>query len=189
GFANISFEKNGERIAFDICPVNFILNSLAKKEGHPYDNNGELGKTGKTDSKLLNQLNRLPFYSQKPPKSLGKEWMDHHFFPLIENSPVSIPDKLRTVYEHIGVQIGKTIPDNMKVLVTGGGAFNTFLIEQLKTHSTAEIIIPEKQIIDFKEALIFAFLGLLRYLGENNCLASVTGAKKDSSSGLVFPGV
>jgi anhydro-N-acetylmuramic acid kinase len=186
GFANISFEKSGERMAFDICPVNFILNYLAKKAGLPYDKNGELGKTGKTDSKLFHQLNQLPFYGQTPPKSLGKEWMDHKFFPLVENSPISIPDKLRTVYEHIGVQIGKTIPENGKALVTGGGAFNTFLIEQLTTHSSAEIIIPGKQIIDYKEALIFAFLGLLRFMGEVNCYATVTGAKRDSSSGMIY---
>lgn len=189
GFANISFEKNNTRLAFDICPVNFVLNFLAQKEGLPFDKNGNLGKKGSVDEKLLEQLNNISFYKQAPPKSLGKEWMDHNFFPLIENLPVSIPDKLRTVYQHIAVQIGKTIPKNGKVLVTGGGAFNTFLIEQIKMHSSAEIIIPEKQIIDYKEALVFAFLGLLRYLGEVNCYASVTGAKKDSSLGVVFPGV
>ncbi|SHJ71968.1 anhydro-N-acetylmuramic acid kinase [Tangfeifania diversioriginum] len=187
GFANISFEQNGKRIAFDICPANFILNDLVRKLGKPYDENGELGRQGTIDNQLLEKLNQLEFYAQNPPKSLGKEWMDSYFSPVTEESNLSVQDKLRTAYEHIAIQIAKATPATGKVLVTGGGAFNTFLIEQLKTHSSAEIIIPEKQIIDYKEALVFAFLGLLRHLGEVNCYASVTGASRDSSSGVIFP--
>jgi anhydro-N-acetylmuramic acid kinase len=189
GFANISFEKNGKRIAFDICPVNFILNDLARKLGKPYDENGELGRQGTIDNQLLEKLNRLDFYAQNPPKSLGKEWMDNHFFPDIKKSNLSVQDKLRTAYEHIAIQIAKATPATGKMLVTGGGAFNSLLIDRIKKHSKSEIVVPEKIIVDYKEALIFAFLGLLRFLGENNCLASVTGAKRDSSSGLIFPGV
>lgn len=189
GFANISYEKNDSRLAFDICPVNFVLNFLARKEGLQYDKNGELGKAGNVNEKLLNQLNGLPFYKQNPPKSLGKEWMDNQFFPVIEASNLSVQDKLRTAYEHIASQIASTAPGNGKMLVTGGGAFNTFLIEQIKKHSKAEIVIPEKMIVDYKEALIFAFLGLLRMLGKTNCYSSVTGAKKDSSSGVIFTGI
>ena len=188
GFANISFEQSGKRIAFDICPVNFILNDLARKLGKPFDENGELGRQGTIDNQLLEKLNQLEFYAQNPPKSLGKEWMDNYFSPVTEESNLSVQDKLRTAYEHIAVQIANASPENGKILVTGGGAFNTFLIEQIKMHSSAEIIIPGKQIIDFKEALVFAFLGLLRHLGEVNCYASVTGASRDSSSGVIFPG-
>ncbi|HKL32856.1 MAG TPA: anhydro-N-acetylmuramic acid kinase [Tangfeifania sp.] len=189
GFANISFEKEGKRVAFDICPVNFILNYLALQEGLPFDKDGELSKKGNVNKQLLNQLNNLPFYKQKPPKSLGKEWMDTQFFPVIKESGLSVQDKLRTAYEHIAIQIAHSTPEGGKMLVTGGGAFNTFLIDRIKKHSPAEIFIPEKMIVDYKEALIFAFLGLLRQMGEINCYASVTGAIRDSSSGVVFPGV
>jgi anhydro-N-acetylmuramic acid kinase len=186
GFANISFEKNNARLAFDICPVNFVLNFLAQKEGLPYDKNGELGRKGKLDKELLSKLNNLSFYKQKSPKSLGKEWMNKHFFPIVEASNHSVRDKLRTAYEHIAIQISDASPGNGKMLVTGGGAFNTFLIDRIKKHSQAEVVIPEKIIVDYKEALIFAFLGILRHLGEINCYASVTGAKQDSSLGVIF---
>ena len=189
GFANISFEKNGTRVAFDICPVNFVLNDLARKLGKPFDQNGELGKKGSVDKKLLGQLNNLSFYKNNPPKSLGKEWMDSQFLPVIEASDLSVQDKLRTIYEHIALQISKAAPANGKILITGGGAFNTLLIQLIKKHSQAEVVIPEKIIVDYKEALIFAFLGLLKIGDKTNCLASVTGAKRDSSSGVVFPGV
>jgi len=189
GFANISFEKKGKRVAFDICPVNFILNFLAQKEGLAFDKNGELGQKGNTDKVLLTQLNNLSFYKQNSPKSLGKEWMDSRFFPVIEESYLSVQDKLRTAYEHIAIQIAKSTPEGGKMLVTGGGAFNTLLIELLKKHSQSKVVIPIKTIIDYKEALIFAFLGLLKMRGETNCYSSVTGAKTDSSSGVIFTGI
>ncbi len=188
GFANISFEKNGKRIAFDICPVNFILNDLSRKLGKPFDENGELGRQGAIDNQLLEKLNKLKFYSQSTPKSLGKEWMDRHFFPIIEASNLTVQDKLRTVYEHIALQIAKVAPAGGKMLVTGGGVFNSFLMERFKQHLKCEIVIPSSEIINYKEALVFAFLGLLRYMGEVNCYASVTGAKRDSSAGVIFPG-
>jgi anhydro-N-acetylmuramic acid kinase len=186
GFANISFEQNGKRIAFDICPVNFILNDLARKMGKPFDENGELGRKGAIDYPLLKKLNRLDFYKQSPPKSLGKEWMDSHFFPVTEASNLSVQDKLRTAYEHIAIQIAKATPATGIILVTGGGAFNTFLLEMFREYLKCEIVIPSSEIINYKEALVFAFLGLLRYLGEVNCYASVTGARRDSSSGVIF---
>lgn len=188
GFANISFEQNGKRIAFDICPVNFILNDLARQLEKPFDENGELGREGTIDKHLLEKLNQLEFYAQSPPKSLGKEWMDRHFFPVTEPSNISIQDKLRTAYEHIAIQIANATPGNGKMLVTGGGAFNSFLMERFRQHLKCEIVVPSAEIINYKEALVFAFLGLLRYLGEVNCYASVTGARRDCSAGMIFPG-
>ncbi len=186
GFANISFDQYGKRIAFDICPVNFILNDLAQKSGWPYDAGGELGRAGKVNKKLLEQLNQLAFYRQPPPKSLGREWMDDHFMPIMAASGISLNDQLRTAYEHIAMQISDASPGTGKMLVTGGGAFNTFLIERLKYHLKSEIVIPHAEIIQFKEAIVFAFLGLLRFLGDINCYASVTGARRDSSVGVIF---
>lgn len=186
GFANISFEENEKRIAFDICPVNFVLNHFAEKKGLKYDKNGELGRKGKVETDLLEKLNQIDFYQKQPPKSLGREWVEQVFMPIINNSEISDTDKLRTVYEHVAQQITNVISDKGKMLVTGGGAFNTFLIELLKNHTNAEFVIPSNEIVNFKEALIFAFLGVLKINGQNNCLSSVTGAKHDHSSGVII---
>ncbi len=186
GFANISFEQNNKRTAFDICPANFILNDLAQQCGHPYDAGGELGRKGQVSKELLEQLNELAFYRQPPPKSLGREWMNECFLPLMAASEIPLNDKLCTAYEHIALQIANATPVKGRMLVTGGGAFNTFLIERLRHYLECEIVIPNDEIVKFKEALVFAFLGLLRLLGEINCFASVTGARKDSSTGVVF---
>jgi anhydro-N-acetylmuramic acid kinase len=145
-----------------------------------------MGKLGEINNGLLNQLNQLDYYQQSPPKSLGREWMEEIFFPVLEKHNISDFDKMRTLYEDIAIQISKLNSKNGKLLITGGGAFNTFLIERIKHHSTLEVIIPEPDIINFKEALVFAFLGVLRIQNKTNCYASVTGAIKDSSCGIVF---
>lgn len=186
GFANVSYEQNKKRIAFDICPVNFVLNNLALKLGKLFDENGNLGRTGKIDENLLKKLNNLEFYKQQPPKSLGREWMDKCFFPILNESETPVTDKLRTIYEHIAIQIAGSVPSSGKMLITGGGAFNSFLTELIDRYAKCKIVIPSPEIIDYKEALIFAFLGLLRLSGEINCYASVTGAEHDSSTGVVY---
>jgi anhydro-N-acetylmuramic acid kinase len=186
GFANISFEKNGKRIAFDICPVNIVLNSFAAKQGFEYDKGGELGRKGKVNAELLKKLNELDFYLKQPPKSLGREWVEQVFIPILNNAEISDNDKLRTIYEHIAYQITQIAAGSGKILVTGGGTFNNFLIELLSNKTSIEFVIPTKEIVDFKEALIFAFLGVLKISGQNNCLSSVTGAKCDSSTGIMY---
>jgi anhydro-N-acetylmuramic acid kinase len=193
GFANISFEKNGKRIAFDICPVNIVLNHFAEKQGFYFDKNGEMGRKGKVNSELLKKLNQLDFYRAEPPKSLGREWVEKVFMPVLSDFEITEEDKLRTVYEHIAQQIAGKIgggegTDNGggKMLVTGGGAFNAFLIELISGKTQVELVIPANEIVNFKEALIFAFLGMLKIRGEINCLASVTGAKCDSSVGIIY---
>ncbi len=186
GFANISFEKNCQRAAFDICPVNIALNHYAQKLGKPFDRNGAAGQTGTINKKLFEQLNKIEFYTTAPPKSLGREWVETIFFKVLEDSDETITNVLRTLYEHIAFQIAKVIGPGGKVLVTGGGAHNQFLIERLMEYCRAEIIIPEITVVDFKEALIFAFLGLLRSQDKINCLSSATGARKDSSGGTVY---
>jgi len=189
GFANISFSEKGSRKAYDICSVNLILNYLAAKYCNtPYDKNGSIGRSGKVNHALLDQLNKLGYFEQKPPKSLSREWVVKNMLPLIESQELTIPDKLRTVYENIAVQLTKVInatPGN-NILVTGGGAYNIFLVELIKEKTRMNIIVPDKMVIDFKEALIFAFLGVLRFLDIPNCLASVTGAKKDNLGGVIF---
>jgi anhydro-N-acetylmuramic acid kinase len=190
GIANISFDKKGERIAYDICPVNIVLNKLASQKGSMFDKDGEMAKRGEVNQELLNQFNLLSFYSKAYPKSLGREHIDRDYFPLLNSSVISAEDKLCTFCEHIAIQISDAVKEtstaDSKMLVTGGGAFNTFLIERIKTHCKVQVTLPQNRIIEFKEALIFAFLGVLRWRGEINCLKSVTGAKRDSSGGAIY---
>ena len=186
GFANVSFKENDKRIAFDICPVNIVMNFYVEKLGFEYDDKGKIASTGKINFDLLNKLNSLEFYQQKPPKSLGLEWVKKEIFPLIDSYEISVKDILRTFVEHVAIQIISQLNNKTKVLVTGGGTFNDFLISRINILSEVELIIPSKKLIDFKEALVFAFLGLLRVENQVNCLKSVTGARENHSSGAVF---
>jgi anhydro-N-acetylmuramic acid kinase len=188
GFANISFEKNNERIAYDICPVNIVMNRYAEILGHSFDRDGKIAASGKVDRKLLHELNTLEYFSQQPPKSLGREWVERNSIPLIEKSDIAIEDKLYTFCEHVALQIAENIKTaaKSKVLVTGGGAYNVHLISRIRDYSSNDIIIPDAITVEYKEALIFAFLGVLRMENQINCHASVTGAVRDHSSGAVF---
>lgn len=188
GFSNISYKSEGFRVAYDSSPANIVLNYLMNSLGKEYDRNGETGRKGKLHPDLFDQLNQLAYYSESPPKSLGREWVEKEFIPILDQFSFSIEDKLRTVYEHIAFQICQPIQTFQKgtILVTGGGAHNTFLIEKLKENTKHKIILPEKQIIDYKEAIIFAFLGVLRLRGEINCLSSVTGASRDNIGGSII---
>ena len=183
GFANISIKNNKEIIAFDICPVNIVLNMLANKIGKEYDNNGDIAKGGDLIYPLLNTLNNISFYTKKAPKSLSREWVEKNIYPIINNN-YKIEDIMHTFCEHIGFQISKNL-NKKEVLITGGGCFNKHLINRIKYYSSSKIIIPSKEIIEFKEALIFAFLGVLRLRNEINCLKSVTGANKDNCGGFI----
>jgi len=187
GFSNISFSKDGERIAFDICPVNIVLNMLAEKSGKKYDEYGEIARSNKVNMMLLEKLDGLDFYNQSPPKSLGWEWCIANIFPLLETSGLESGDLLSTFTEHISNQISQIVNVHQfaNVLLTGGGAYNLFLIEQLSDKTSAEIILPAKEIIEYKEALIFGWMGLLRIENRTNVLRSVTGADKNHSAGLI----
>jgi anhydro-N-acetylmuramic acid kinase len=187
GFANISNRKNKIRIAFDICPVNIVSNHLAHRAGMDYDKDGLIGGNGKIVPVFVDELNNLGFYAKPAPKSLGREWVESVFLPVIAKYKYPLEDLLRSVYEHIAVQISSYLNacGQGKVLVTGGGAFNRFLIQLIQEKTESQLILPDETLVKFKEALIFAFLGLLRYFNEVNCLASVTGARQDSSSGVI----
>jgi len=185
GISNISFKVNNEMIAFDICPGNLPLNKLVHSKGLSYDKNGELASVGDINFFLLDLLNRLEYYQLNHPKSLGTEWLENSFYPLIKFDK-DIENNLRTVIEHITFQIATTLnKNNLKsVFITGGGAKNIFLIERLKHYFKGEIIIPEDKIVDFKEAIIFSFLGALYLNKSTNTLASVTGAFKNVIGGV-----
>jgi anhydro-N-acetylmuramic acid kinase len=188
GFSNISFENDGKRIAFDISPVNTVLNFYANTIGLKYDDKGSISKLGVTSKEVLEELNTLEFYQKTFPKSLGFEFVKTTILPLIEKYSLSVEDKLRTFTEHIAFQIAKALPKKQgKLLITGGGAYNDFLIRQIEDNlPEMEIVIPDAKTIEFKEALIFALLGVLRLRNEINVLSSVTGASADHSSGEIY---
>lgn len=186
GFSNISFEENGERIAYDISPVNTVLNFYAHKLGMEYDDKGRISRSGIFNHELFEKLNSLNFYHKKHPKSLGFEFVKEVIFPITEK--YEIKEVLRTFTEHIAFQISKNISHkNSKLLITGGGSYNDFLIKQIQHYlPEKKIVIPEKKIIEYKEALIFALLGYLKLQNRINVLSSVTGATQNHSSGVVY---
>lgn len=186
GFANISTDINGDRIAYDICPVNIVLNHFTKTINLDYDHKGEIASSGQVNLDLLRKLNALEFYSQPYPKSLGLEWVNETVLPLIDVFEITIEDVLRTFVEHIAFQISEEIQSKKTVLITGGGVYNEFLINRIRALSDSEIIVPETSIIEYKEALIFGLLGVLKLRDEVNCLSSVTGAKHNHSTGVIF---
>ncbi len=202
GFINISSGANEKRTAFDICPLNIVINRLVQEQHIPapgsatdtlaYDPGGELAREGSIHADLLQRLNELPYYSRTGAKSLGEEWVLKTIFPLLNKAKLSFPDTLRTFYEHVAEQVAGNLHADVpsKALFTGGGCYNTFFMELVrkKTSRHIDIIISEKETIAFKEALIFALLGVMRLKGYNNCLASVTGSSRDHSGGCIFSG-
>jgi anhydro-N-acetylmuramic acid kinase len=194
GIANVSFQNEAnQRIAFDICPVNMVLNFYAEKLGKNYDDKGRWAAEGTVNESLLAQLNALDFYAQPFPKSLGREWVSQYVMPLLENSGLSERDVLATFCRHIAMQIAQevskhTTANHARILVTGGGAFNVHLLSEISQllPPNIEILVPNDKIINFKEALIFAFLGFLRVQNQYNCLSSVTGARQNNVGGCVY---
>ena len=188
GFSNVSFEENNTRIAFDISAVNTVLNYYANKLDLDYDDKGQISRSGSCIIDVLNELNSLDFYQKKHPKSLGFEFVKESILPIMESYPTAIDNKLNTYTEHIAIQLALALPKKKgSMLITGGGAYNDFLIERIQFNlPQIEIIIPSKRILEFKEALIFALLGVLKMRGEINALQSVTGAKYDHSTGVIY---
>lgn len=189
GFANISYKHNNKRLAFDICPVNIVMNEVCERLGHPYDDGGAIARSGMVSKYLLNELNVLPYYKLPlhSPKSLGKEWVLEHVQPILDELELEERDVLNTFCEHIAFQLAKALDGKKsgKMLITGGGAYNTYLVERIKAMVAMDVVVPDAFTIEYKEALIFAFLGVLRMRNEVNCLKSVTGAWEDCSGGTV----
>jgi len=192
GFANISGkDKNNNLTAFDICACNILLNRVARDMGYKYDENGQIAEKGSIHFDLLSELNQIEYYSLPYPKSLNRDWINQEFWHVVrEYSELENQDKMKTLVDHIAFQISNSIDtlagDNgkgKKILVSGGSAYNKTLIEHLRSLTEAEIIIPSSQIIDYKEALIFAFIGVLRIQNEVNTLGEFTGANSNSVSG------
>ncbi|MFS4415720.1 anhydro-N-acetylmuramic acid kinase [Maribacter sp. 2307ULW6-5] len=195
GISNISFEMEGRRVAYDIGLANMALNHLTRKIDLEYDENGNLAASGRVNAPLLEKLNALAYYQLPFPKSTGYEWFTDEVVPLLDTTPDRMENLLHTTVHHICDQIALQLEkyrtkDLQRMLVTGGGALNGFLISTLreKLGARTEVVVPSKTLIDYKEALIFALMGALRLAGETNVLRSVTGAERDSCSGVVhFP--
>ena len=191
GFSNISYEKDGKVVAYDICPVNYILNTEARKEGLSFDPDGSLARKGKADQEFLKALNALDYYHSKAPKSLGREWIESEWNPLAAQFQNDSKDNLATFVAHISDQIANSINEvsaPQQVLATGGGAWNAFLIEQIQKKTHHKIVVPDELTVNYKEALIFAFMAFLRWKQEDNVFATVTGAKSNSSAGTLYNG-
>jgi len=197
GIANLSFREGNKYIAFDVCPANRVLNIIVAKEGKEYDECGRMASSGRVDEKLLQQLNGFSYYQRSYPKSLANNFGTDEIYPLLESFSLSTADALRTYVDHIVQQIqfsiGNNHPatENKKMLVTGGGAFNTFLVQRLSEALQAfniDLVVPDEKIVQYKEALIMAFMGVLRWREEYNVLSSVTGARRDSIGGALWIG-
>jgi anhydro-N-acetylmuramic acid kinase len=187
GIANLSHDEKGKRIAYDICFVNMGLNYLAAKLNKDFDKDGEVASEGSINKKLLTRLDKIYDKLKTKRPSLGREIFERQIKPLLDDENISIPDKLRTLTESAAAEIIKALPNGpANVLCTGGGAFNAFLIYAMlsKCRDNISIVIPDEEVVKFKEALVFAFLGVLKVRNEINCLKSVTGASRDSSGGL-----
>jgi anhydro-N-acetylmuramic acid kinase len=189
GFANISIIRGQEVSAFDISACNLLLNRYAEKLGHTYDKNGALGRKFRfEDPSLLAKLKALPYYQKEAPKSLGTEWLEQVFLPAFESQNYSSEQHLSLAYQHVSDQISDQLRKNKlnQVFLSGGGAKNNYLIDLIREKTHAELIIPDTASIDFKEAVVFAYLGLLFLENEPNCLSSVTNAQKDVVGGVRF---
>ena len=188
GIANLTIKQKDNILAFDICAANQALNHYASQKGMEYDKDGQLALSGALHEPLFKALNELAYYQKPFPKSLDNGFSTETIIPLIDSYSIGIEDKLHTYCEHVAFQVNANItaPKREKLLITGGGAFNTYLVSRIESHSTQEVVIPSDTIVNYKEALIMAFLGVLRSRGEANVLSVVTGASRDSICGALY---
>ncbi len=196
GIANLSVRIDNQLLAFDFCGANQLLNYLAAQLGLEYDNGGAEAAKGNINDALLKNLNAVAFHEAPFPKSLDNTFVQETYFAILNESDAPVNNKLRTVTEFIALQFHRHIKAvethagislaGSSVLVTGGGAFNTFLIGRLQELGNLQMVIPSPDIIAFKEAIAMAFIGVLRLRNQPNVLASVTGANRDTVNGAVY---
>jgi anhydro-N-acetylmuramic acid kinase len=195
GIANISYRNHEQYIAFDVCAANRVLNMLASLAGKKYDEDGQLAAEGELLDDVLQELNELEYYKRTFPKSLDNQFGIDEVFPMLPKD--NIADALTTYVEHIALQVRNAVQScglssaNRQLLMTGGGAHNSFLVDRIRHHLSSlniDVVVPERNIVDYKEALIMGLLGVLRWREQNTTLSSVTGAKRDSIGGAVWIG-
>jgi anhydro-N-acetylmuramic acid kinase len=206
GIANLSFRyanenKEDQYHAFDVSPANRVLNMIVKRDGLLMDEGGKIAASGKLDTKLLAALERLDYYGLAYPKSLANDFGTDVVFPMVSGAKLSTADALNTFIEHIASQLKKDIteivgrhhiqPEGQQLLVTGGGALNNYLVERIVANLEPlgiKVVVPDRQLIEFKEAVVMALIGVLRWREEYNVLSSVTGARRDSIGGALWLG-
>lgn len=194
GIANLSYKGTGEYVAFDVCAANRVLNALAQAEGKEYDSGGEIAASGSVIEDLLNELSGLSYYQEPYPKSLANSFGLEEVLPIISKGQLSTADRLRTYVEHVAIQVTnavRSVGGNGKMMITGGGSFNSFLVERIREYLDAchvEVVVPEEMVVNYKEALIMALIGVMRWREEYNVLSSVTGARRSSIGGAVWVG-
>lgn len=202
GIANITCHVENKYIAFDIGGANQVLNALAQKLDLPYDIGGVIAASGTLNVELLARANALPYHQQPYPKSLGNDWVQEQLVPIFLDFDAKISDKLHTACLHVAFQVAKDIgqiidrehfkKEKYKLLATGGGALNQFLMDCIREACSKvadiEIVVPEPEIIGFKEAALMALMGVLRAENVSNCIASVTGASHDAIGGAIHQG-
>lgn len=190
GIANISYHNGESVIGFDVCCANQLLNYLSLQIDKPFDENGTIASMGLVRQDLLDQLNQLSFFTLPFPKSLDNGFSKHELIPIINTFDYSVADKLATCCEHIATQIKEStafILDKQEpIFVTGGGAFNRYLIQRIEMLTKRSVVVPNADIVNYKEALIIAFMGVLRWRNEVNVLQTVTGAKANSVNGAIY---
>ncbi|MDO9511506.1 MAG: anhydro-N-acetylmuramic acid kinase [Bacteroidales bacterium] len=190
GFANISVKSGEEMLAWDLAPANMALNYLAEQYGKKYDAEGLIASSGQLDKELLRQFLLLEYFNRPAPKSLGREWFEKEFKPLLDADETSLADKMATVCEFLALILAKDCQQYgvQKMLVSGGGTHNSYLMARIEYHCNTEVVVPDRLTVDYKEAIVFAFLGCLRMLSRPNALKSVTGAQRNSVGGAVYLG-
>jgi anhydro-N-acetylmuramic acid kinase len=199
GIANIAASINNRFVAFDITAVNLVLDKIARMKGVEYDHDGNMARAGEIDPVLLSEMNTSHYFDKPYPKSLSGGWVSKVMVPTLARHNIPVENKLRTIVEHIALQIKKAaeaveMKENIKfskadkMLATGGGAFNKFLVERIEALAPMALHIPDEQTIKFKEAILMALMGVLRVRNENNCIGSVTGAERDSIGGAIYQG-
>ncbi len=206
GIANIAAsspagDSSRQVLAFDVCPANRVLNMLVAPLGLEYDEDGKTAAYGSVHSPLLSELNAQPYYRQPWPKSLANDFGTDTIYPLVKKYKLSVEDELRTYTEHIAFQLkqslaaidnsGQSSSVNRQLLATGGGALNLFLIERIREQLdgiSTEVVVPAKDLVNYKEALIMALMGVLRWREEYNVLSSVTGARRNTINGALWMG-
>jgi len=190
GICNCSFHNDNEITAYDIGPCNQLLNALAKLKGKAYDHNGEIAKTGKVIKALYQGAISHPFYSKDYPKSLDNQFVQTEFVKEFVNYSATVEDKLRTAVELIvHIIVSEYSEKTSTLFVTGGGAFNTFLISRLRDSLAlikVDLIIPSKEIVECKEAILMALMGYLRVHNKVNVFSSVTGATSNTVAGCIY---
>lgn len=201
GIANISFNGGAYYTAFDVCAANRVLNMLSKERGMSFDEHGDLAAAGRIHEGLLEQLNALEYFTKEYPKSLDNSFGTDQVFPLIQSFGISLEDRLATTCEHIAIQVARSVAEieknngqpigGQQMLVTGGGALNTYLVSRIRLHLNPmelAVEIPDAVTINYKEALIMALLGVLRWREEDTVMAEVTGASRSSIGGALWMG-